>query len=315
MPAGGADRAAVCDFISRIRSHMIQVKHLSAVLAAVLIAACVVTRGANAAPPEQPGAASPHGRAYLFRGLIGAIDWGMDELAGRINRSGVAANIGSHLAWREVANQAISDYRRDPKPITAVGHSIGGDSAVEFAKVLEAAHVPVSLLVTYDPTRAADRVPANVHRYINLYQSSNFLGGGDLAPGRGFHGHYASFNFKDRTEIIHVNMDKFSRIQELLASKIRSAGAGGEGEAVPLHIVFPATGPIELWDSGMPVLAHAGDTLQTIAAAHHVPVWAVAQINRISEQTALTEGQRVVVPRYLTPRGANPVSSSAPSGQ
>ncbi len=298
---------------------MVQAKHIAAFFAAVLIATGLAATGAAAAPPEQPGAAvravvSPHGRAYLFRGLIGAIDWGMDELAQRINRSGVAANIGSHLGWREVANQAISDYRRDPKPITAIGHSIGGDSAVEFAKALEAAHVPVALLVTYDPTRAADRIPANVHRYINLYQSSNFLGGGDLAPGRGFHGHYASYNLKDRNEVIHINMDKFDRIQEQLASKIRSAGAGGEGEAVPLRIVFPATGPIELWDSGMPVAAHAGDTLQTIATAHHVPVWALVQINRISEQTALTDGQRIVVPRYLGQRAASPVSSSAPAG-
>jgi hypothetical protein len=42
-------------------------------------------------------------------------------------------------------------------------------------------------------------IPANVHRYINLYQSSNVLGGGDLAPARGFHGNYASFNLKNRS--------------------------------------------------------------------------------------------------------------------
>ena len=44
---------------------------------------------------------------------------GMDQLAERINHTGVAANIDSHLMWRSVADQAISDYRRDPKPITA----------------------------------------------------------------------------------------------------------------------------------------------------------------------------------------------------
>jgi len=76
-----------------------------------------------------------------------------------------------------------------------------------------------------------------------------------LAPGHGFHGNYASFNLKNRPEVIHVNMDKFPAIQEQLAAKIRSAGAGGEGEAVPLHIVFPSTGPIELWDSGRAVAA------------------------------------------------------------
>jgi hypothetical protein len=210
-----------------------------------------------------------------------------------------------------VADQAISDYRRDPKPVAVVGHSIGGNSAVEFAQALGAAHVPVSLLITYDPNRGSDSIPANVHRYINLYQSSNILGGGDLAPGPGFHGHYASYNLKDRSEIIHVNLDKFSRIQELLAAKVRSMAGGGEGEAVPLRIVFAATGPIELWDSGVAISAHAGDTLQSLAAAYHVPLWAVAQVNRKSESAALSEGERVVVPRYLGQRFARPTSPEA----
>jgi thioesterase domain-containing protein len=276
---------------------------LIAIMAAIVVWACFNTRS-----EAQQGV---RGRAYLFYGLIPQIDWGMDELAQRINRSGIAASNYSHASWRSVADQAIADYRRDPKPVAVVGHSIGGNSAVQFAQALGAAHVPVSLLITYDPNRGSDSIPANVHRYINLYQSSNILGGGDLAPGSGFHGHYASYNLKDRTEIIHVNLDKFSRIQELLAAKVRSMGAGGEGEAVPLRIVFAATGPIELWDSGAAVSAHGGDTLQSIAAAYHVPVWAVAQINRKSEGAALTEGERVVVPRYLGQRLTRPALPDA----
>jgi thioesterase domain-containing protein len=292
---------------------MIQGKQITAVLAGVLIAMCLATPG----KAQQPNADHARGRAYLFYGLIAAIDWGMDELAARINRSGVAAGNYSHASWRSAADQAISDYRRDPKPIAVVGHSIGGNSAVGFAQALGAAHVPVSLLITYDPNRGGDTIPANVHRYINLYQSSNILGGGDLPPGPGFHGHYASYNLKDRSEIIHVNLDKFSRIQELLAAKVRSMGAGGEGEAVPLRIVFAATGPIELWDSGVAVSAHGGETLQALAANYHVPAWAVAQINRKSESAALSEGERIVIPRYLgqriarsgSPDAAKPASS------
>ncbi|HTE76785.1 MAG TPA: LysM peptidoglycan-binding domain-containing protein [Xanthobacteraceae bacterium] len=286
---------------------MIQGKQITAVLAGVLIAMCLATAG----KAQQPNADHARGRAYLFYGLIAAIDWGMDELAARINRGGVAASTNSHMSWRSVADQAISDYRRDPKPIAVVGHSIGGDSAIQFAQALGSARVPVSLLITYDPNRGAGSVPANVHRYINLYQSSNILGGGDLVPGSGFHGHYASYNLKDRSEIIHVNLDKFSRIQELLAAKVRSMGAGGEGEAVPLHIVFAASGPIELWDSGVVVSAHAGDTLQLLAATYHVPVWALAQLNKKSEGAALSEGERIVVPRYLGQRLARPASTEA----
>ncbi len=210
---------------------MAPAKYIAAALIALSLAG--IGTAAIAAPGDSPGATAgePRGRAYLFRGLIGLIDWGMDELAGRITRSGVSANIGSHLMWSSVASQAISDYRRDPKPITVIGHSIGGDSAISFAEALNAAHVPVGLLITYDPTRMAGRVPANVERYINLYQSSNFLGGGDIAAGGGFHGHYASFNLKDRPEIVHVNMDKFDRIQELLAAKIRSVIGARRGRS------------------------------------------------------------------------------------
>jgi hypothetical protein len=285
---------------------MIKVKHIAVILAAVSILVGLVTSSVA----QQTAAV--HGRAYLFYGLIPGIDWGMDELAQRINRSGVLATTNSHMSWRGVADQAISDYRHDPKPIAVIGHSIGGDSAIQFADALEAARVPVSLLVTYDPTRAAGRVPANVERYINLFQSSNILGGGDLGPARGFHGNYASYNLKDRSEIIHVNLDKFSRIQELLAAKIRSMSLRGEGEAVPLHIVFAATGPIELWDSGMPISAHTGDTMQSLATEYHVPLWALAQVNQKSESAALTEGERIVVPRYLGQKfGPRPAANEA----
>jgi hypothetical protein len=299
---------------------MVQAKHI----AALLIAACLASTAAAAAPFEAPSVAEkvtiePRGRAYLFRGLIALIDWGMDELAQRINRTGVTADINSHLMWPVVANQAISDYRRDPEPITVIGHSIGGDSAVAFARYLDAADIPVNLLVTYDPTRFADNVPSNVERYINLYQSSSILGGADLVQGRGFHGHYASFDLDNRPEIIHINMDKFDRIQEQLVDKIKALAttpASAEGEAAPLHIAIPAAALIELWDSGLPVLARAGDTLQTLAATYHVPVWALAQVNRTSEQAALTKGERIIVPRYLVPRaGPRSVSSNAPTGR
>jgi thioesterase domain-containing protein len=296
----------VVDSSIKLGKLMVQRKKTASVLFA-LLAAIVISAGFNTRAEAQ----AVRGRAYLFYGLIPQIDWGMDELAQRINRSGIVAGNYSHATWRSVADQAISDYRRDPKPVAVVGHSIGGNSAVQFAQALGAAHVPVSLLITYDPNRGSDSIPANVHRYINLYQSSNILGGGDLAPGPGFHGHYASYNLKDRSEIIHVNLDKFSRIQELLAAKIRSMAGGGEGEAVPLRIVFAAAGPIELWDSGVAISAHAGDTLHSLAAEYHVPVWAVAQVNRKSESAALSEGERVVMPRYLGQRFARPTSPDA----
>src|SRR5262249_60215405 len=97
---------------------------LLAIMAAIVILACFNT-GAEAQQAVR-------GRAYLFYGLIPQIDWGMDELAQRINRSGIAAGNYSHASWRSMADQAIADYRRDPKPIAVVGHPIAGASPIPF---------------------------------------------------------------------------------------------------------------------------------------------------------------------------------------
>jgi hypothetical protein len=264
------------------------------------------------------GTIEPRGRAYLFRGVAGLIySRGMDQLAYQINRTGVTASVDSYLMWRLVANQAILDYRRDPQLITLIGHSAGGDSAVAFAEYLNSADIPVSLLVTYDPTRMAHNVPPNVERYINLYQSLNVMGGGDVVQGRRFHGHYASFNLKDHREIAHINIEKAADIHEQLVTKIAELVATPDDavEAVPIRFDVPANAAVELWDSGLPVVAHENDTLKTLAATYHVPLWALAEVNPVLQHAPLTEGQRIIVPRHLAPMvTASPVSSYAPTG-
>jgi len=274
-------------------------------------------------PPEASDKiAVSHGRAYLFRGVAGLIySRGMDKLADRIKRTGIAVSVDTYLAWQGVAQQAIRDYRRDPAPITLIGHSMGGDSALDFAEMLNAADITVSLLVTYDPSRIADNVPPNVERYINIFQSSNIMGGGNVVPGARFHGHYASYNLKDHSEIIHINIEKADRIQDQLVTKIAELAqtpVDAAGEAVPIHLEIPADTAIELWDSGLPVQAHAGDTLKTLARAYRVPLWALEQINSRSDRAPLDDGQHIVIPRHLVPtpdRTPTTVSSYAPVGR
>src|ERR1700751_4640875 len=130
---------------------MVQRKKTASVLLAIVVAIVISACFNTWAQAQQ----AVRGRAYLFYGLIPQIDWGMDELAQRINRSGIAAGNYSHASWRGVADQAIADYRRDPRPIAVVGHSIGGNSAIQFAAALAAARVPGSLLIPYDPKRVA----------------------------------------------------------------------------------------------------------------------------------------------------------------
>jgi hypothetical protein len=275
--------------------------------------------GSLLAPPSPKATLEPHGRAYLFRGVAGLLySRGMDSLAARIQQAGIPASVQTYLLWRPVAEEAIRDYRRDPQPITLIGHSMGGDSALAFAERLNAEGIPVSLLVTFDPTRIADDVPPNVERYINVFQSSNFMGGGNVVQGARFHGHYASYNLKDHNEIVHINIDKSEQIQEQLVTKIAQlseTSATSEGEAVPLHLEVPGDAAIELWDSGLPVSAHAGDTLKSLAATYHVPLWALAEINSTSARTPLTEDQPIIIPRHLAPMATpSAITSYAPVG-
>jgi hypothetical protein len=290
--------------------------------AAITPPVAVASAADIALPPARPPAreiAEPQGRAYLFRGVAGLIySRGMDSLADRIRHAGIPTSVQTYLLWRAAADQAIQDYRRDPAPIVLIGHSMGGDSALAFAQRLNSENIPVSLLVTYDPTRIADDVPPNVERYINIFQSSNIMGGGNVVQAARFRGHYASFNLKDHSEIIHINIEKAERIQEQLVRKIAELSAtpaAVQGEAVPLHLEVPADAAIELWDSGLPVQAHAGDTLKSIAAIYHVPLWSLAETNAISVRAPLSEGQRVIVPRHLVPVPVpSTITSYAPNG-
>jgi pimeloyl-ACP methyl ester carboxylesterase len=276
-------------------------------------------RGTMLSSAPQPAVASvkmePRGRAYLFRGIAGLIySRGMDKLAERIRSTGIPASVDTYLVWRPIAEQAVRDYRRDPQPIILIGHSMGGDACLDFAEMLNAAGIPVNLLVTYDPSRLAEDVPPNVERYINIFQSTNVMGGGNVVQGSRFHGNYASYNLKDHHELIHINIEKADPIQEQLVSKVvelASTPATAEGETIPIRLEVPSDAPVELWDSGEPIAAHAGDTLKTVADTYHVPLWSLAELNPAAMRTPLAEGQRIIVPRHLVPMDAPVVATNA----
>ena len=260
-----------------------------------------------AAPP--PDATRPavelHGRAYLFRGAMGPFfSRGMDRLTDRIEQAGITANVYEFTICRIIAAQAIRDYRESPAPIILIGHSMGGFCVLKFSEILEAEGIRVSLAVAIDPAHVTPNVPLNVDRLINIFLSKSVLGGGDVKPMPGYRGHYASFDLSEHDEVSHINIEKMDAVHEQLLTKIvqlATTSAKSEGETVPVRFVVPPSAAIELWDSGMPVFARPGDSLQTIAATYHVPLWSLTQVNKGAERTPLVPGERVVVPRHLVP--------------
>jgi pimeloyl-ACP methyl ester carboxylesterase len=265
-----------------------------------------------AAPPSTQAVVEPHGRAYLFRGAMGPIfSRGMDNLTEKIENAGIKADVYEFTICPLITERVIREYREDPAPIILIGHSMGGLCAVKIAEALEAQGIRASLVVAIDPAHVTPEVPLNVDRFINIFLSKDVLGGGDVKPKAGFRGHYASYDLSKRDEVLHINIEKLDVVHEQLVAKIlQLATAKSEGESVPIRYVVPPRVPIELWDSGIPVFARPGDSLQSIAAAYHVPLWSITQINKGPDRTPLVPGERVVVPRHLEPLVA--VSGQAP---
>jgi LysM repeat protein len=269
----------------------------------------------DATPPvAEPSPIQPQGHVYLFRGALGLIfSRGMDKLAARIEHAGMIANVYEFTICDLITSSTIEDYKRNPFPIILIGHSMGGRCALQFSEKLKDEGIPVSLVVTIDPAHLSPDVPSNVERFINIFLSKDVLGGGNIQPSEGFPGHYASYDMDQHGEVLHINIDKMDLIHQQLVSKIEQIAvtpAKTEGEIVPLRLVVPPKAEVELWDSGAVLTAHAGDTLQTFAALYHLPIWALTQANKLSENTPLAAGQRVVIPRHLMPLmpAAEPVS-------
>ena len=180
------------------------------------------------------------------------------------------------------------------------GHSRGGDGLIAMSWRLYSAGVPVALAVAFNSTRAVDQVPPNVERFINLYQSSNGIGGGAARPASDFRSEYATVNLADHCEMNHITIDKMLTLHHAILPKFLEAvslgsppGSGG----VPIEYRVPALVPIEVWDSGVLVRADPGDTASSVAHQFSVPTWVIAQLNQLAPGEPIEPGRTLIIPR------------------
>jgi hypothetical protein len=255
------------------------------------------------------------GRVYILRGLGHIWSGGMTELADELNRRGTTASAHRHSEWPEIADEATRLHKSDPErwPIVLIGHSNGADMAINIAQRLKARGVPVALVVGYDPTRFSGDVPSNVARFINLYQATNLLGGGQIHPGPGFRGQLINVDLRNHFEIGHMNIDKSQRLQQEVIAKILQVVAfpqpGSPSQMVSIKYVVPSRASIELWDGGLPVMLEPGQTVQSLASIYGVPAWAIRQASGISDGEEAEPGRQLIVPRHvntLAPTGTPP---------
>lgn len=257
------------------------------------------------ADPSDRSAPRLPGRVYILRGIGHIWSGGMTELADELNRRGTTASAHRHGEWPELAEEAIKLYKSDPErwPIVLIGHSNGADMSINIAYRLKAHGIPVALIVGYDPTRFSRDVPSNVQRFINLYQATNVLGGGQIHPARDFRGQLINVDLRNHFEIGHMNIDKSRRLQQEVIAKVLQVVAfpppASQSQMVSIKYVVPMKAPIELWDGGLPVTLAPGQTIDSLARLYEVPAWAIKQASNISDDEEPRPGHRLIVPRHL----------------
>jgi hypothetical protein len=269
-----------------------------------------------------PSVQHGRGHVYLIRGLIGEVfSRGLDTLADKLNRAGVPASVHSSYSTGSLANEVIENYRREPGPVILIGHSTGADAAIDIARRLREANVPVGLILGFDPTPIASTVPDNVELFINLFQKTNPIGGGVVKSGGGFKGRLINIDLREHRDIVHITLDKSPRIHNAVVAEIvgfiSAAPTQAQTSAQFIHPYFlayvvPPNEPIEIWDSGIQIAVRPRETLRTIADDYRIPVWLLAQVNRLDPNRDPAPGTPLIVPQHMYSfRGSPDVSGYA----
>lgn len=226
---------------------------------------------APAAKPVGGGAA----HAYLFRGLMNVFSLGMDDLAQKIERAGVATSLLNHSEWREVADEIAAKYKAgNHGPIILIGHSLGADAVMLMGEYLGTKGVPVALIVPFDGTRSLD-ASANVARVMNITQRDYAY----MRRGYGFRGELTNVDVSGDESIGHISIDKSARLHAMVVNKVVSVAGkgGGTGQAAaPAANTFPpsskpVSGPATLSPSKPEPVAGTSAKLESVPYAPHTP--------------------------------------------
>jgi len=172
---------------------------------------------------------TPH--IYLLKGLADVFSSGMDTLAAKLRARGIVARVASHASSDSLADELIAEYRAGAHgPIVICGHSLGADAAVSMAQRLNAARIPVKLVITFG-LLGYPHVPGNVARATNFYQSDSAWHG-QLVRGPGFRGPMNNVNLDNAPGVNHFNIEKVDLTQNQAVAQIVAA-IGASRPAAP----------------------------------------------------------------------------------
>jgi hypothetical protein len=200
----------------------------ASLLAVVLSIVVAMSGSANAAPER--GA-----KVYLLRGFMNVFSLGLDDLATKIEKRGIRAEVYNHTSSARLANEIASEYKSgQTRPVMLVGHSAGASAIVDLVGELDRLGVPVALAVTLDISSR----PVNggrVGTFLNLYAST-----GALTKGPGFRGNLVNMDLTKKDPTVgHFSIDKVEEVHNLILRYVSSAAGRGAPRRAPASA--PAT--------------------------------------------------------------------------
>lgn len=183
--------------------------------ACVLVAMLSLLAGFAASAQATP---APRAKVYLLRGFMNVFSLGLDELAVKIEKRGISAEVYNHTSWARLANEIARDYKAGQvQPVILVGHSWGGLAVVNLVEALGDAGVPVALAVALDTTSlSVDR--GRVGTFLNLHVTT-----GTLKPGPGFRGRLINTDLSKTMPVGHFNIDKLGAVHQIILRHIAQA--------------------------------------------------------------------------------------------
>lgn len=155
---------------------------------------------------------------YLLRGLANVFSRGMDEMGAKLGARGFRPFVINHRGWQGATYRIAAYYRLGrTSPIIIIGHSLGANNAARMAQRLNAKGIPVTYLVTFDPTERVS-VPDNVEYFVNFYQNNGFGRTASFPPSR--HKQKVNLNLTSSPGMTHSNIDQSRRLQDIVMARI-----------------------------------------------------------------------------------------------
>jgi hypothetical protein len=171
---------------------------------------------------QAPASAAGSTHVYLLRGIFN-VSVGLDALAAKLNRFGLATSVNGHGEAGSVAAQAIRDYKSGKvRTIILIGHSLGGNGVFTVADALNSAGIPVALLISLESSSGGP-VPPNVRRAVNYYIAGS---GAKVSPGAGFRGSLQNIDVSRIPGMDHMTIQSMSAMHQRMIGNVSGSRGG-----------------------------------------------------------------------------------------